>query len=390
MNAKDQLELLTANAAEVKTEALLLKKLEKGKPLRVKLGVDPTSPDLHLGHTVTLSKLRQFQDLGHQAVLIIGDYTAMIGDPSGRNATRPQLSRDEVMKNAKTYQEQAFKILDRAKTEIVFNGDWFGKMSYGDTVKLCSRVSLSQMLARKDFRERLDQKGEIRLHEVLYPVMQAWDSVMVKADVELGGTDQLFNVMLGRDLQEQEGQEGQVGILFPLLEGTDGVQKMSKSLNNYVGITEPASEIFGKTMSVSDEQMWKWHRLLLNKSDAEIKALKSGHPMEAKKALAFALAARFQGESEAKKAREGFEKVFSKRQDPDEAPELKIGADSPTILDLVVLANVLESKGEARRLISQGGVSVGGVKVSNPADKPKIKAGDILQVGKRQFFKLVR
>ena len=390
MNAKEQLELLCANTAEVKTRELLLKKLEKGKPLWIKFGVDPTAPDLHFGHTVPLAKLRQFQDLGHRTVLIIGDYTAMIGDPSGRNATRPQLSRDDVLANARTYQEQAFKILDRSKTEIVFNGEWFGKMAFSDVAKLCSRVSLSQMLARKDFRERLDQKGEIRLHEVLYPVMQAWDSVMVKADVEIGGTDQLFNIMLGRDLQEQEGQVGQVGLFLPILQGTDGINKMSKSLGNHVGIAEPAQEIFGKTMSISDDLMWRWYALLLNKSDSEIKALKKGHPMEAKKALAQTLTDRFASEGEGKKAREGFEKVFSKRQDPDDAPALRVSGDSISILELVVLANTVPSKSEARRLISQGGVSVGGKKFTDPAAKLSVKVGSVLQIGKRTFFKLVK
>lgn len=390
MNAKEQLERLTANTAEVKTPGLLLKKLEKGKSLRIKFGVDPTAPDLHLGHTVPLAKLRQFQEFGHQAVLIIGDSTAMIGDPSGRNATRPQLSRDDVMKNAKTYQDQAFKILDRAKTEIVFNGDWFNKMTFADIVKLCSRVSLSQMLVRKDFRERLDNKGEIRLHEVLYPVMQAWDSVMVKSDVEIGGTDQTFNIMLGRDLQEQEGQEGQVGLFLPLLEGIDGVNKMSKSLNNHVGITEPAQEIFGKTMSVSDDLMWRWYALILNKSEAEIKTLKAGHPMEAKKQLAEAITDRFAGAGEGRKARDGFEKVFSKRENPDDAPTLRVSGDPISVLDLVVLANTVPSKSEAKRLITQGGVSVGGKKLTDPAEKVSVEAGSVLQIGKRGFFKLER
>jgi len=387
-NARDQLELLTSHTAEIKTRDLLLKKLEKGRPLRIKFGVDPTAPDLHLGHTVPLAKLRQFQDLGHRTVLIIGDYTAMIGDPSGRNATRPQLSRDDVQTNARTYQDQAFKILDRSKTEIVFNGEWFGKMAFIDVVKLCSRVSLSQMLARKDFRERLNQKDEIRLHEVLYPVMQAWDSVMVNADVEIGGTDQLFNIMLGRDLQEQEGREGQVGLFMPILEGTDGVNKMSKSLNNHVGITEPAAEIFGKTMSISDDLMWRWYALLLNKSDAEIKALKAGHPMTAKKGLAEAITDRFAGEGEGKRAREGFEKVFSQRQNPDDMPALRVTGESVSILDLVVLAGTVPSKSEARRLISQGGVSVGGKKFTDSAAKVAIESGSVLQIGKRTFFKL--
>jgi tyrosyl-tRNA synthetase len=244
------------------------------------------------------------------------------------------------------------------------------------------------MLARKDFRERLTNKDEIRLHEVLYPVMQAWDSVMVNADVEIGGTDQLFNIMLGRDFQEQEGREGQVGLFLPILEGVDGVNKMSKSLNNHVGITEPAQEIFGKTMSISDDLLWRWYELLLNKSEAEINTLKKGHPMEAKKALAQALTDRFAGEGEGKRAREGFEKVFSQRQNPDDSPILKVDADPISVLDLVVLTKSVPSKSEARRLISQGGVSVAGKKYKDPAAKVEVKSGEVLQIGKRTFFKL--
>jgi tyrosyl-tRNA synthetase len=247
MNPDEALALLTKGAAHIISEAELREKLASGRPLRVKLGADPTSPDLHLGHTVALRKLRQFQDLGHEAVLIVGDYTAMIGDPSGRSATRPQLSREEVLAHAETYREQAFKVLDPARTKIVYNGEWFAKMSFEDVVRLNSRVTLQQMLQREDFRERIDQQQPIHAHEIQYPIMQGWDSVMVQADVELGGTDQLFNILVGRDFQRQEGQAQQVVLLNPILEGLDGVKKMSKSLGNYIGVSESATDMFGKS-----------------------------------------------------------------------------------------------------------------------------------------------
>src|SRR5690242_6700242 len=252
MSMRDQLARLSRGAAQVISEPELAEKLRANRPLRVKLGVDPTSPDLHLGHTIVLRKLRQFQDLGHQAVLIIGDFTAMIGDPSGRSATRPQLTHDEVMANAQTYREQAFKILDPARTEMVANGDWFRAMSYADVVRLNSRVTLQQMLQREDFHERVKNQHPIRAHEIQYPIMQGWDSVMVRADVELGGTDQLFNILVGRDFQKEEGLAQQVVFLLPILEGLDGSRKMSKSLGNFVAITEPAAEMCGKLMSISD------------------------------------------------------------------------------------------------------------------------------------------
>src|SRR5881296_1245586 len=255
MQPEEALALLKQGAAQIINDDELRAKLTLGRPLRIKLGVDPTTSDIHLGHTIVLRKLRQFQDLGHQAVLIIGDFTGMIGDPSGRSATRPHLSHKEVLHNAQTYREQASKILDPGRTETVCNGDWFRAMSYEDVLRLNSRVSLQQMLQREDFRGRIDNQQPIHAHEIQYPIMQGWDSVMVRADVELGGTDQLFNILLGRDLQKQEGQPPQVALLTPLLEGLDGEKKMSKSLGNYVGITEPAAEIFGKLMSISDELM---------------------------------------------------------------------------------------------------------------------------------------
>ena len=293
-----QLEQLAAGTVKILSEKELLAKLRQGRPLRVKLGLDPTSPDIHLGHTVVFEKLRQFQALGHQAVLIIGDFTATIGDPSGRSATRPPLSREEVLAHAETYTTQAFKILDRDRTEVRFNGDWFRRMSFEDVLRLNARVTMQQMLQREDFKSRIEKGQEVRLHEIQYPIVQGWDSVEVRADVELGGTDQLFNLLVGRDLQKEEGQEQQVVITMPLLEGLDGVRKMSKSYDNYVGVDEEPNEMFGKLMSISDELMAKYYTLLLGEVLDD-----SAHPMDAKKALAEKLTARYHGAEAATAAR---------------------------------------------------------------------------------------
>src|SRR5436189_435549 len=282
MQPDEALAFLKQGAAQIISENELREKLALGRPLRVKLGVDPTSTDIHLGHTVIFRKLRQFQDLGHQAVLIIGDFTGMIGDPSGRSATRPQLTHQEVLANAATYREQAFKILDPARTETVCNGDWFRAMSFEDVIRLNSRVTLQQMLQREDFKARIDNQQPIHAHEIQYPIMQGWDSVMVKADVELGGTDQLFNILIGRDFQREEGLPQQVVFLLPILEGLDGTKKMSKSLGNFVGVNESASDMFGKLMSISDELMARYYELLLRRSPAA-----GAHPLDAKKQLAF-------------------------------------------------------------------------------------------------------
>ena len=288
LSLSEQLQLLTAGTAKVLSEKELADKLALGKPLRVKLGVDPTAPDIHLGHTVALEKLRQFQLLGHQAVLIIGDFTATVGDPSGRSVTRPPLTRDDVLANAETYTQQAFKILDRERTEVVYNGTWFRRMGYEEVLRLNARVTLQQMLQREDFRQRVDAGQEVRLHELQYPIMQGWDSVMVRSDVEIGGTDQLFNILVGRDLQKEEGQPQQVVMLMPLLEGLDGVKKMSKSYGNYVGVNEAPAEMYGKLMSISDTLMDRYYTLLLGETrDA------AAHPMDAKKALAEKLTARY-------------------------------------------------------------------------------------------------
>ncbi len=308
LSPAEALAQLCAGTAQVINTAELLEKLRLARPLRIKLGVDPTTPDLHLGHSLALHKLRQFQDLGHTGILIIGDFTAMIGDPSGRSVTRPALSHDEVMANAETYQRQAFKVLDPERTQIVFNGEWFELMHYEQIIRLNSRVTLQQILQREDFKQRVAAETPVSLHELQYPLLQGWDSVMIQADVELGGTDQLFNILVGRDLQKQEGLAPQIVMTVPILEGLDGTQKMSKSLKNYIGLAEPAAEMFGKAMSISDALMERYYPALLNEPYPA-----SAHPMEAKKGLAARLVARYHSDAEAQAARQDFEQRFSQR-----------------------------------------------------------------------------
>ncbi len=393
MSPEQQLLHLTAGAAKVLSEKELLEKLKLDRPLRVKLGVDPTAPDIHFGHTVALEKLRQFQLLGHQAVLLIGDFTATIGDPSGRSATRPPLTRDEVLVNAATYTEQAFKILDRDKTEIVYNGDWFRKMSYEEILKLNARVTLQQMLQREDFRNRLDSGQEVRLHELQYPVMQGWDSVEIRADVELGGTDQLFNILVGRDMQKDEGQPQQVVMVMPLLEGLDGVKKMSKSYGNYIGVSEPPQEMFGKLMSVSDELMVRYYTLLLGVTlDPSI------HPMEAKKSLAEQLTARYHGQTEATAARNDWDTRFSKKDlNAAELPEINISelpADL-SVLSITAFAfktafDLEKSNGELRKqFILSGSVQLNGEKLTNPTSFISPNSGDTLKLSKKHAVRLI-
>jgi tyrosyl-tRNA synthetase len=386
MSPEEQLVHLTAGAAKVLSEKELLDKLRLGRPLRVKLGVDPTAPDIHFGHTVALEKLRQFQLLGHQAVLLVGDFTATIGDPSGRSATRPPLTREEVLKNAETYTDQAFKILDKSKTEIVYNGDWFRKMNYEEILRLNSRVTLQQMLQREDFRNRIEGGQEVRLHELQYPIMQGWDSVEIRADVELGGTDQLFNILVGRDLQKEEGQAQQVVMVLPLLEGLDGVRKMSKSYGNYIGVSDPPQEMFGKLMSVSDELMDRYYLLLLGEARDP-----SGHPMDAKKSLAEKLTARYHGEDCAKDARATWAARFSQRDIGAGAVELSL-ADLPadlTVLSLTAHAfktafGLEKSNGELRKqFITAGSVQLNGEKLTDPSAAAAISIGDVLKLSKK-------
>ena len=389
MTPDASLEALCRGCAEVISRDELRRKLATGRPLRVKLGVDPTAPDIHLGHTVGLQKMREFQDLGHHALLLIGDFTAMIGDPSGRSATRPQLTHEEVLANARTYQEQAFKVLDESRTEVVFNGAWFKQMTFTDVIRLNSRVTLQQMLQREDFRERLDKAQPIRAHEVQYPIMQGWDSVMIRADVELGGTDQLFNIMVGRDLQKEEGQEPQVAMMLPILEGLDGTQKMSKSLGNAIGVNEPPGAMFGKVMSISDELMARYYELLLGR------ALPAGeHPMAAKKELARSLVARFHSAAEAARALEEFEKRFSGRD--LENADLPLFQPSAPQLD-VITAGVeayaqcfgqAKSRGDVRRLVVQGSLQWRGEKVTDPKAALDLSQPGILRLDKTRAVRV--
>jgi tyrosyl-tRNA synthetase len=358
---EEQLTILKRGASQITSEAELLAKLRKGTPLNVKLGVDPTAPDIHLGFTVALTKLRQFQDFGHQAILIIGDFTAMIGDPTGRSKTRPQLTHDQVMENARSFQQQAFKILDPQKTRTVFNGEWFEMMTFQQVMKLNGRVTLQQMLQREDFRGRVDRGEAVHLHEIQYPIMQGWDSVKIKADVEIGGTDQLFNILVGRDLQRAEGQEQQVVFLMPLLEGLDGVQKMSKSLGNYVGVSEPPSEMFGKLMSISDELMARYYLLLLGE---EMPAI---HPMDAKKQLAFRIVERYHTTAAAQGALDDFNSRFSKKDlDKVELPELALSGVPSDIVSVVVA----------------------GVKITDPKGALELKSGDVVRLDKTRAVRV--
>jgi len=386
MYMRDQLARLTRGAAQVISEAELVEKLRANRGLRVKLGVDPTSADLHLGHTIILRKLRDFQELGHQAVLIIGDFTALIGDPSGRSATRPTITREEVDRNAATYREQAFKILDQSKTEIVYNGSWLGKLSFEDVIRLNGNVTLQQLLQREDFRDRIKNEQPIHAHEIQYPIMQAYDSVIVKADVELGGTDQLFNILLGRDLQRMNGQPEQIVLLTPILEGLDGKQKMSKSTGNYVALNDPPAEMFGKLMSISDELMARYYLLLLSRE-----LPKGEHPLEAKKHLAAEIVATYYSREVASRAKEEWTTRFSeKRLSETELPVLS--AQSGDVVTIVVRAfavcAITKSRAEASRLIKQGSIQLDGAKLRNPTEQITLSANQILRLDKTHAVRI--
>lgn len=388
LSPDEQFTILKRGSAQILSEPELRSKLALGRPLNVKLGVDPTAPDIHLGFTVCLQKLRQFQDLGHQAVLIIGDFTAMIGDPSGRSKTRPQLSHDTIMENARSFQSQAFKILDPAKTKTVFNGEWFEIMNFEQIIRLNSRVTLQQMLHREDFRSRIERGDSVRLHEIQYPIIQGWDSVMVKADIEMGGTDQLFNILVGRDLQREEGQPEQVVFLMPLLEGLDGVQKMSKSLGNYVGVTEAPADMFGKLMSISDELMARYYLLLLGED------LPDTHPMQAKKELARKIVARYHSEELAAAALEDFNTRFSKRDlQQADLPSVSISDLGTDIVSAVVAAyktgfQITKSRGDARRLVEQGSVQLRSEKITEAKATPSYHSGDVMRLDKTRAVRL--
>jgi len=389
-----QLAVIKRGCDELLVEEELVRKLKTGRRLRVKLGLDPTAPDLHLGHTVVINKLRHFQDLGHHVQFLIGDFTGMIGDPSGRNATRPPLSPEEIQANAKTYEQQAFKILDPAKTEILFNSTWSRALGAEGMIRLAARYTVSQLLARDDFAKRFRAEQPIHLHELLYPLMQGYDSVAMKSDVELGGTDQKFNLLVGRELQKQFGQESQIILTTPLLEGLDGVQKMSKSLGNYVGIDEPPQEMFGKLMSISDTLMWRYLELLSFRPLEEIarwrREVEGGrNPREVKVALAQEIVGRFHGGAAAEKALAGFEARFRDGAMPEEIPEVTVpaGGDPLAITQVLKAAGLTPSTSEALRMIDQGGVRLDGERVGDKG--LRLGRGTyVLQVGKRKFARV--
>ncbi len=398
MDIKHQLEIIKRGIAELISEEELIDKLKRKKSLRIKLGLDPTAPDIHLGHTVVLNKLRQFQDLGHQVILIIGDFTARIGDPSGRSATRPQLTESEIKWNAATYMEQAFKILDEKKTKVVFNSEWLDKMSLMEFAKLGAKQTVARMLERDDFKKRYEQGIDISILEFYYPLMQAQDSVELKADVEIGGTDQKFNLVMARTIQRRSNLESQVVVTLPLLVGTDGVKKMSKSYGNYIGISEKPEDIFGKVMSISDELMWSYFELLSQKSLQEIQDLQKKvhagdmHPKDVKEQLALEMVARFYSEKQAQNAKQHFDQVIVQKQKPTEIAEFTIdakGNDNYSLVDAVAETQVVSSKTELRRLINQGGVSIDGNKIDDINMELPTNIKHDIKIGKRRFVRIV-
>jgi len=379
------LQVITKGIIEIISIEELKAKLKRHKPLRIKFGADPTAPDIHLGHTVVLQKLKQFQDLGHRIVFIIGDFTARIGDPSERSEARKVLSCEEIRDNAKTYQKQVFKILDKEKSEVVFNSKWFDKMSLSSVLELSSHSTVAQMLARADFKERFSREIDISVLEFMYPLLQAYDSIQVKADVEIGGTDQKFNLLMGRQLQRDFNQEPQVIITMPLLEGTDGTKKMSKSYGNYIGITETPQEMFGKIMSISDELMLRYYELLTDENLDEVRKL---HPREAKIKLARMVVQKYHSRTLAREAEEEFDKVFAKKELPEEIVEIKIPERKIWVVDLLVKAGLAASKNEAKRLIVQGGVKINRKKVENFDFDLLLDREYIVQVGNRKFRRI--
>lgn len=398
MTLEQQLAHITARCVDLHSaeelKARLAKSIATQTPLRIKMGADPSAPDLHLGHCVVLNKLRDFQDCGHTVVFIIGDFTGMIGDPSGKSTTRPQLSKEKVLENAKSYQDQMFKILDPARTEVRFNSEWFGPMGFEQVIRLSAQVTVAQLLARDDFSKRYAANQPISLVEFLYPLVQAYDSVMVRADVEIGGTDQLFNLLLGREIQKAHGQEPQIVLTMPLLEGLDGVNKMSKSLGNYIAVNDTPKDTFGKTMSVSDELMWRYFSLVLCLPDEEIAALKAAvasgtrHPRDVKDELGRRVVAKFHGEAAGVEASAEFARVFSQNQLPAEIPEVVVPAEKIGILNLMVKAGLAPSTSEARRLVQAGAVRVDDDKVTDFRFEVTPQEGMILKSGKRGFAKV--
>ena len=401
MSVAEQMAVIKRGSVELLIEKELEEKLSKslktGTPLKIKAGFDPTAPDLHLGHTVLIQKLRQFQQLGHDIQFLIGDFTGMIGDPTGKSETRKVLTREDVLRNAETYKEQVFKILDREKTTVVFNSTWLNELGSAGLIALASKSTVARMLERDDFQKRFSNQQPISIHEFLYPLVQGYDSVALKSDVELGGTDQKFNLLMGRELQREWGQEPQCVLTMPLLEGLDGVNKMSKSLGNYIGINEPGDEIFGKIMSISDDLMVRYYELLSDLSLADLEQLKTGlagnsvHPMEAKKALGRELVARFHGAAAARDAEENFIKRFRDNETPADMPQFNHALGDGTLLLARAMAEsgMTKSNGEARRSIDQGGVKLNGEKISNPNHELDQAGEYIVQIGRRRFARIV-
>ena len=391
-SVQEQLAIIKRGAEEILVEKELIEKLESGKPLRVKAGFDPTAADLHLGHTVLINKLKQFQDLGHEVLFLIGDFTAMIGDPTGKSVTRPPLTAEEVAKNAETYKEQVFKILDPAKTKVVFNSEWMSKLSAADMIQLAGKMTVARMLERNDFGDRYAANTPIAIHEFLYPLVQGYDSVALDADIELGGTDQKFNLLMGRTLQGHYGKPQQCTLTMPILEGLDGVQKMSKSLNNYIGIKDEPNDMFGKVMSVSDELMWRYYELLSFESMETIEGLKEAiangeNPRNVKVKLALELISRFHSEEAAQGALKDFETKFSKNAIPDDIEEMTINGEMP-LANLLKEAGLVGSTSDGHRMTKQGAVKINGEKVDDSRQIMPIGTTAVYQVGKRKFAKI--
>lgn len=397
---QEQLARIEENVAEIISEEELASKLRRSfaekRPLRCKLGIDPSAPDIHLGHAVVLHKMKTFQEMGHQLVIILGDFTGLIGDPTNRSETRPQLTREEVMANARTYQEQIFKIIDKEKTELLFNSQWLGKLNFSDVLKIASTYTVARMLEREDFANRYRDNLPIGVHEFFYPLMQGYDSIAVRADIEFGATEQKFNLLMGRHLQKEFGQEPQVALTMPILVGTDGVQKMSKSLGNYIGISEPPGEIYGKVMSIADGIMPEFYRLGTALPAAEVEGIiedcRSGHlhPRDAKMRLAREIVALYHGPGAAERAEENFKQVFQRGEMPGEMPYFELDASAPSdLVSLLAQTGLASSKSEARRLIRQGGVRVDGEQVKNIEARLQPGGEFVLQVGKRKFARVL-
>ncbi len=394
----EQLKVISRGTVDLVPPEELKDKLERsyksGKPLRIKQGFDPTAPDIHLGHTVGIRKLRQFQDLGHQVVVIIGDYTGMVGDPSEKNSTRPRLTHDDVMRNAKTYEQQFFKILDPAKTEVRYNGDWFSKMTFAEIMELASRFTVARMLERDDFAKRYGNQQPISIHEFFYPLMQGYDSVEIEADVEIGATEQKFNLVIGRQIQKEYGQESQIVLTLPVLEGIDGVQRMSKSLGNYIGIDEAPEEMFGKTMRIPDELIYSYFELVTDVTLEELAEIRtrleddSVNPVLLKRRLAATLVRMYHNEQAAREAEAHFDLIHKQHEVPDDIPEYKMGSGAVRLIDLMVENGMAGGKGEARRLVRQGGVKLDGETITDELLEIEANGEQILKVGKRKFLKI--